>query len=272
VPFVLTIHDLIFLDTPLRGRRFRQSIGHRYLRWNVPRAARHAAAVATVSRTSAHNLRHRFDLRVSDVIPHGSDFSPDVSEETPAFDFAVAFSALDPRKGLELAYRGWVAAGRIPAQLKVLGGAGVSQRFRMLAGDDLRSGRVVILPYLRREDLYETLRCAGVLIYSSTTEGFGLPVLEAMAAGTPVISGLAPVTLEVGGDAVARIDPADPVASIARLLKRMQLDRDWRAQLRAAGLRRARAFSWPKAGQRYLALYELTLDATHQTDAAGSPR
>jgi glycosyltransferase involved in cell wall biosynthesis len=80
-----------------------------------------------------------------------------------------------------------------------------------------------------------------------------------MAAGTPVITGLAPATLELGKDAVARIDPADPVGSIASLLQRMQIDSEWRTQLRAAGLRRARAYSWSKSAERYLAVYESVL-------------
>jgi len=260
VPFVLTVHDLIFFDTSLRHRRPRQIIGHHYMRWNVPRAARKAAAVITVSQASADALRLRLpDVDVTTIIPNATHFSPMESSSKEKYESALVFSASDPRKNLELAYLGWVAAGRIPGQLQVLGGAGIPERFRLLAADDLSSGCVVILPYLDRESLDDTLRRAGVLIYPSADEGFGLPVLEAMAAGTPVITGLAPATLELGKDAVARIDPADPVGSIASLLQRMQIDSEWRTQLRAAGLRRARAYSWSKSAERYLAVYESVL-------------
>lgn len=262
VPFVLTVHDLIFLDTTIRNRGLRQAVGHRYLRWNVPRAARRAAAVITVSQTSADELGTRLPgIRVTEVIPNASDLSPMDSPDGNTFDSALVFSAPDPRKGLELAYLGWVRAGRIPERLLVLGGVGVPERFHGLARKDLKSGRVTIRPYLERDRLHDALRRAGVLIYPSTHEGFGLPVLEAMAAGTPVISGLAPATLEVGGDAIARIDPKDPVRSIASQLQRMKSDPEWREQLRQAGLRRSGMYSWPKSAEKYLAVYEAVRDA-----------
>lgn len=257
VPFVLTVHDLIFLHTRIREQGIRQAVGHRYLRWNVPRAARQAAAVVTVSQTSAAEVdRHLTGVRVAEVIPNASDLPPIDAPDGNRFDCAVAFSAPDPRKGLELAYRGWVQAGRIPDRFEVLGGVGVSKGFQLLAAEDLRSGRARILPYLERDQLHERLRRAGVLVFPSKEEGFGLPVLEAMAAGTPVIAGLAPATIEVGGDAIARIDPADPVRSIAESLRRLQVDAEWRAHLQRAGLRRAQAYSWAKSAERYLAVYE----------------
>jgi alpha-1,3-rhamnosyl/mannosyltransferase len=195
----------------------------------------------------------------AEVIPNASELDPHESLEGRAFQSALVFSARDPRKGLELAYRGWVAAGRVPEQLQVLAGGGIPKGFHTLAADDLKSGRVVVLPYVAREQLLDILRQAGVLIYPSSVEGFGLPVLEAMATGTPVISGLAPATLEVGGDAIVRIEASDPVASIARHLQMMQADDDWRAELRAKGLRRAGRYSWSRSAEQYLAVYKSVL-------------
>jgi glycosyltransferase involved in cell wall biosynthesis len=255
VPFVLTVHDVIFLDSGLRSRRLRQIGGHRYARWNLRRAVRQASSVVSVSQTSAHALTRQFPgLRVK-VIPNASDVPPDTTGGSGKRDSAIVFASKDPRKGLELAYRAWVAAGRIPRQLEVLGGGGIPRRFEKEAAEDLRHGRVNLLPYLSRDQLHESIRRARVLIYPSSDEGFGLPVLEAMASGTPVIAGLASATLEVGGDAIACIDRGDAISSIAGLLQRLSIDEQWRERLIQAGLRRARHFSWSETGQQYVTLY-----------------
>ena len=257
VPFVLTVHDVIFMDSGVRGRRTRQIAGHRYARWNLRRAIRHASAVATVSQASADRLARHFPNLSIAVIPNATDVPTPRSQETKSFDFALAFGSRDPRKGLDLAYRGWVASGRTPGRLYVLCGGGLDTGFRRVAATDVDAGRVKLLPYLSRADLLDWIRRAGVLLYPSLDEGFGLPVLEAMASGTPVITGLAPVTVEVGGDAVSHIDPLDPVTSIAELLQKLAADKQWRSELARAGLRRAQTFSWSSSAARYLALYEV---------------
>lgn len=255
-PFVLTVHDLIFLDSPVRRHTLRQVVGHRYARWVVRRAIGHASAVVTVSETSAKSITRHFPDVAVRVIPNATDASPREYTDGKNFEFAVVFSSRDPRKAVELAYRAWVAAGRTPPQLKVLAGGGVPEGFCELAASDLESGAVEMVGYLDRAQLLDLIQHAGVLLYPSTQEGFALPVLEAMAMGTPVIAGLAPVTLEVGGPAIARIDPADPVPSISRLLRRMGVDADWRRQLVQLGQRRARNFSWSESGRQYLELYK----------------
>jgi glycosyltransferase involved in cell wall biosynthesis len=256
VPFVLTVHDLIFFASGIRQRRLRQIGGHRYARWNLRRAVRHASSVVTVSQTSARELSRQFPDLSTQVIPNASDVLPETSGNSEKRDSAIVFASKDPRKGLELAYRAWLAAGRTPKQLQVLGGGGVPRRFEREAAEDLRHGRVSVLPYLSRDQLLDSVRRASVLIYPSSDEGFGLPVLEAMASGTPVIAGLAPATLEVGGDAIACIDRQDATSSIARLLQRLSRDEQWREQLIQAGLRRARHFSWLETGKQYLTLYK----------------
>jgi glycosyltransferase involved in cell wall biosynthesis len=263
IPFVLTLHDVIFLTSGVQQRTLRQIVGHRYARWNLPRTLRSASAVVTVSQTSAREIDRLFPYVHVSVILNASDMPHVAAMHGKSFESALVFASRDPRKGLELAYRAWVKAGRVPPQLKVLGGAGVPERFRKLAADDLKSERVILLPYVSRELLKESIRRAGVLIYPSSEEGFGLPVLDAMTLGTPVITGLAPVTLEIGGDAIARIDPGDPVPSIAGLLRRLAVNTQWRAHLVRAGRHRASQFSWAKSAQHYISIYETLLSGEH---------
>ena len=93
------------------------------------------------------------------------------------------------------------------------------------------------------------------LVYPTNVEGFGFPVLEGMAAGTVVITGLCAATREVGGDAALLIDPEAPVKSIALWVGRLQSDPAFRADMAMRGRQRAGQFTWDRAARRYMDCY-----------------
>ena len=265
IPFVLTVHDLIFIDTPVRGRSLRQVVGHRYLRRNVRRAVHRAAQVACDSEVTAEDVRRRLQpARPPAVVPLGVDvdFSapPETSAAPRAPGYAVTFSARDPRKGAELAFRGWSLARRRPERLLVLAGAGLPEGFEELTRSAVAEGKVELLPYLARGELQRVLRGASVLIHASSAEGFGLPILEAMAAGVPVVSGLAPTSHEFAPGAFLSIDPANPAESIASALARLEDEPPLRADLAERGRARVTSLSWQNTADRYLTLYRAALD------------
>lgn len=262
VPFVLTVHDLLYLDTGVRGRSLRQIVGHRYARWNVIGALRAADAVASPSHAAAEQVARRAGRRPV-VIANGVDAEllemgharSAAARQPPDRRYAVAFSARDPRKGVDLAIKGWRAAGGVPARLVLLAGGGMPAGVAAEIESDRGQGRIELKPYVSRHELVELLAGADVLIYPSESEGFGLPVLEAMAVGVPVITGLNPAVREVSGGASLTIDPTAPVASIAERL--LALDRApalW-VQAVEAGRRRAQDFSWQVTACAYEALY-----------------
>jgi glycosyltransferase involved in cell wall biosynthesis len=269
-PFVLTVQDMLFVDTPIRGRSMRQILGHRYARRNVMRAMAVASAVATPSFATATEIGYRAPLmRGPVVIPYGVDLGPRIGgsgaldgPRGPAggVPYALAFSGRDPRKGVDLAIAGWRAAGRMPGPLWLLAGAGLPPGLEEELANEVASGQIVLLPYVSRSRLYEILTQAHVLLYPSQAEGFGLPVLEAMAVGVPVISGLSPATREVGGDAILPIDERAPEASIAAGLRLIACDAGVRARLVAAGRRRAESYSWRQCARAYLDLYAAAAD------------
>jgi glycosyltransferase involved in cell wall biosynthesis len=262
-PFVLTVHDLIFLDTPVRGRSLRQVVGHRYLRRNVARAVRVAGEVVCDSQVTAKAVSERLVLpRTPRVIPLGVDieFSDSSGSVSAGPSYAVTFSARDPRKGVELAFRGWSLASRKPQRLVVLTGAGVPEGFEALAAPALADGRLEMLPYLARDELRKLLKGASVLIHASSAEGFGLPILEAMAAGVPVISGLAQTSYEFAPGAFLSIARTEPAESIARALTRLESDPALREELTAKGRAQVKSFSWQSTADRYLDLYRAALD------------
>jgi glycosyltransferase involved in cell wall biosynthesis len=258
MPVVLTIQDLIFMDTPVRGRHLRQILGHRYLRTRVGRSARAATVVCCPSETTADDVVARLGVgRRPAVIPIGIDF-PELPP-AEAGDYALAFSARDPRKGVELAFEAWRAAGRHPRRLRLLAGAGLPEGFEATAAAEIAAGEVEIAGYLPREELWATLAGAAVLIHTSSAEGYGLPVLEAMAAGVPVISGLAPAACEVGGDAILALDPADPVRSAAGWLRRLRDEPGLARATRERGLARAAELGTARTAAEYRHAYEQAL-------------
>ena len=126
-------------------------------------------------------------------------------------------------------------------------------------GDEVRSAierlglerRVELAGYVEREGLAALYRGAACLVFPSRYEGFGLPVLEAMASGTPVVATPAGAVPEVAGDAAVLVEPGDPRRSRTGIGQALA-DRD---RLVAAGLERARQFSWAETARRTLAVY-----------------
>jgi glycosyltransferase involved in cell wall biosynthesis len=256
IPFVLTIHDLVFLDTGVRDRGVRQVVGHRYERLNVRRAAAAAGAVAVPSEATAVAARRALATgRDPVVIPNGVEppLTPAVAPDGDGY--VLAFGGRDPRKRLDLALDAVLALGSDAPRLRVLAGAGVPAGFEERAAAAIRSGRVELLGHLPRDEMWRVLSQASALVYPSIAEGFGLPVLEAMSVGVPVVTGLAPATSELGAGAILPIDHADPLRSITTALRRLSTEPGLAADLAAKGRSRAAEFSWSRTAERYAALY-----------------
>jgi glycosyltransferase involved in cell wall biosynthesis len=257
MPSVLTIHDLIFLATGVSGRTPRQVVGHRYARRNVRRAARNAAAIATPSVHTRHEIARLLPgTQEPEVIYNGVEIPTDATPRELEDGHVVAFSGRDPRKAVDLALAGWRAARPgVPWRIHVFAGAGLPDHFRTETADERAAGDVVIHEYVPREELLDILGRARALIYPSQDEGFGLPVLEAMALGVPVITGLAEVTREIAGSACLTIDPGAPTTSIAQALERLAVEPGLADRLASDGKARAASFTWDRATNAYLQLY-----------------
>jgi glycosyltransferase involved in cell wall biosynthesis len=255
VPHVMTVHDVIWSRRVLRGHRLRQAVGHSYLRFAVPRAIAGAAGIVAPSAASAAALRERYGARAR-VIRHGVAGDWWMTAPTAAGDpYLVAFSGRDPRKGIAIAFEAWKQVAWRGVRLVVLAGAGIPPRLERELGRSQRGGRVDVLPYQPTGRLVEIVAGATALLYPSRNEGFGLPVAEAMAAGVPVITGLAPVTVEIGGDAILRLDPRDPVGSAVGHVERLLDQTELRQILAARGRHRAARLTWQDAIARYQEAY-----------------
>lgn len=234
---VVTVHDLSFEREPgLMPRKDRL-----VFKTTVPRAARKADRVIAVSeRTRADLIElYRIPAEKITVIPHGVDpaFSPGDGKAGRYLLFVGAVQRRkDPLAALE-------AARDLEFPLVIVG----PEREPALAGE-LRELGADLRGYVEKADLARLYREAACLVVPSRYEGFGLPVLEAMASGTPVVAAPDTALVEVAGDAAVYADTDDLPGAILRALER-------RDELRAAGLARASQFSWAEAARRTVEIY-----------------
>jgi glycosyltransferase involved in cell wall biosynthesis len=263
VPVVLTIHDVSYELYPAWYPYRRDWMRRAFYR----RSARAADRIVTVSAFSAGEIARAYDIdrgRIT-VAPLGVDpgFAPNAADacEGPAgvsAPFLLHVGDLHERRNLTTAVDAMFEARRhdgaaATLSLVVVGtDRGVGDALCRIAREAGAPEAVVLLGDVSEERLRTLYRCATALVYPSMYEGFGLPLIEAMATGTPVIASSAASIPEVTGDAALLLAPTD-VAAWAGAISRVVNDEALRARLRASGLARASRFTW-----RHTA--ELTLD------------
>jgi glycosyltransferase involved in cell wall biosynthesis len=229
------------------------------------RAAAHADAIITPSEATAALLARHLPLRrPPDVIPLGVTplpLPPDAADRAralglPPDGYVLSLATLEPRKGLDVLLRALAepTAPDLPLVLVGAPGWGGVDPVTLAAEVGLGAGRVRVLGRVDDRDLAVTLSAATVLAVPSRAEGFGLPVLEGMAAGVPVVISRDAALQEVGGDAVLSSDTGNPVA-LAAALRRACDDSTLRDQLIRAGSARVAEFSWARCADETAAVY-----------------
>ncbi len=240
IPLVVTVHDVAVFRYPEAFPRWTRE----YSRRVVPRVLRAAARVLAVSEFTASELEEVLGIpgEKITVTPNAADgvFAPDGPRA--AGDYVLAVGTLEPRKNLA---RTIAAAARLGVELRVVGARG-------WGGVQAQGGHVQWLGEISDEELAQQYRGALCVAYPSLYEGFGIPVLEAMACGAPVVTSQRGATEEVAGGAAVLVDPLD-VEAIASGIEAAIGARD---ELRGRGLERARAYSWDETARRTLLAYE----------------
>ncbi|HEX7107563.1 MAG TPA: glycosyltransferase family 1 protein [Acidothermaceae bacterium] len=265
-PVVTTIHDATFfsepdLYPPTRGAFYRAAI-----RSAVKRSTR-CIVPSKATRDELVRLVDADPTRI-DVAYHGVDhnvFHPPAETEVARISarlglrdqqYIAFLGAFEPRKNVPSLIRGWVSAVEgveNPPALVIAGGAGWDDEIEAAVAEVPQGLRVIRPGYLRIADLSAFLGGALIVAYPSHGEGFGLPVLEAMACGAAVLTTHRLSLPEVGGDAVAYTEPDS--ASIGTSLANLLADRGRREALGAAAHSRSLEFTWENSAEAHLAAY-----------------
>ena len=270
IPLVLTLHDIIFLEPrDKKNKSLYQNLGYFYRRWNVPRILKKCRRIITVSDFELGNIKQKLQLPDSQLkmIYNGYNewFRP-IENDKQQYRKYIADAGYffflgntDPKKNTErtlVAYAKYLELSEVKRPLLM---ADLDQEY--LNGIIGRNGieairdHIVIPGYIINSDLPYIYNNAFAFLYTSLRESFGIPLLEAMACGTPVITSNKSSMPEIAGHDAILINPesSDEIA-----LKMLQLERDtdFYQRQKAVGLERAKLFSWRKTTENLLRLYE----------------
>lgn len=256
IPRLITIHDLAYLLAPERA----PAPLRRYLEAVVPRMMNQADRILTVSVTTRRDIEERYRISRQQlvVVPNGVDhrfFDAVPPDEELRLrlglpqDYLLSVGTIEPRKNLVNLFAALRAIPRLGLPLVIAGGEGWDAQPIYAAAADLeRSGRVRFLDHVPDDALPSLYSGATALIYPSWYEGFGLPVLEAMAAGIPVVASTAPALMEVGGDLVSYVAP-DQIEAMAAAIDDITASSHRSQPAWQARRTRAAGFSWDRSGK-----------------------
>jgi glycosyltransferase involved in cell wall biosynthesis len=265
-PTVLTVHDLIYHLFPAHHKR----LNYWYLNLAMPLYVRRATRVITVSENTKRDLMRLYGTpaeKISVVYEAPSPgFSPQPAARVEAARqqyrlparYLVTLGTIEPRKNLPRLVEALAALRRDDPGLRlvVVGAKGWLYEGFFRAIDAFDQADAIILPgYVPDGDLPALLGGALAAVQPSLYEGFGLPVLEAMACGTPVACSATSSLGEIAGDAAITFDP-DEAGTMIAALQQLATDPALRDSLREKGLRRAARFSWARAAAETWAIYE----------------
>ncbi|MBO9335117.1 MAG: glycosyltransferase family 4 protein [Roseiflexus sp.] len=272
IPSVVTIHDLSAFLFPQTFRR----VNRAYTQWAIRVAARRARYLLAVSEFTRREIVRWLHVPPDRVVvtPNAADarFAPPDPVQLEAFRrrtglpdrFILFLGTLEPRKNLPLLLEAYARIARhVDAPLIIGGAKGWLYEPILKRAEQLDLGdRLRFVGYIDQDDQALWYAAATMFVFPSLYEGFGMPPLEAMACGTPVIVSNSSSLPEVVGatpgspdQAAALIVPPDDADALAQAMLCLLSDADLRTELRARGLARARCFSWRTTAERTLAVY-----------------
>lgn len=272
-PTVLTVHDLSWIRYPETHPKDRIAMMDRYFIPSLERSQK----IITDSEFIKTEIMNTFNIVPEKIQSIGlgveSDFKPKLDTETAStlikYDlcfksYILALGTLEPRKNLQLALESFLSlpqAIRKQYPLVLVGMLGwKTSSLEKLIEPLLRTGEVRQLGYVSRAELIDITASAKMLIYPSIYEGFGLPPLEAMACGTPVIASNVSSIPEVVGDAGLLIDPHDSNQLKEAILSLIE-DHDLSNKLSTLSLNQSKNFSWQQCTHNTIAVYKEVLNS-----------
>jgi glycosyltransferase involved in cell wall biosynthesis len=247
-PYLLTVHDLNHIDRPDNS----SVVKRLYYRLVLRRLCRRARAVLTVSEFSRRRIAEWFGLDIDRVFNVGNGvseaFVPEGRRHDVGSDYVLCVSNRRGHKNEEGLMHAF-ARSALPSSLKLVLTGEPSENLEELARTLGVSGRVAFAGRVSEDELAALYRGALFLVFPSFYEGFGLPIIEAFACGTPVITSNVTSMPEIAGDAALLVDPHD-VDAIAEAMVRLASSPELRKTLVARGYERIGTFSWDAVAER----------------------
>ena len=273
IKLILTIHDVMYMlpssALPTSPSLY-QSIGRKYLSWIVPLVAKNATALITVSNYSKFDILKHFTIDENKIfVIHeaaGKNFKKIAKSIASSIlknlnipdRFIMAFGAIDPRKNTSkiiYAFKHFINLIKSDHHLIIVG---LSQSEKHHFTKQVQklgiSSNVTFLGFVSEVELIALYNNAQAMLYPSLYEGFGIPVLEAMACGTPVIGSTSASIPEISGDAALLIDPTN-LEELYTSLYEISNNKKLREDLSKKGFIQANKFSWSKLAFETLSVY-----------------
>ena len=271
VPLVLTLHDIIYLEPRQhRSPSLYQEMGWHYRRLIVPRILKKCRKIITVShfeceriRKALHISAHRITAIYNVYNPHFRP-SPEVDmrivqQYIPEKDFLFFLGNTDPKKNAARVLKAYSLYLQRSALKRSLLIADLKEEYidQLLQQEDITNikNHLHFPGYIPNSDLATLYNAAFAFLYPSLRESFGIPLLEAMACGTPVITGNTSAMPEVAGSGALTVDPFKPEEIANRLLELEQSPTLYQEQ-KAYGLQRAQQFSWAQTAEELSKVYQ----------------
>jgi glycosyltransferase involved in cell wall biosynthesis len=279
IPWIATIYDLSFMRYPQSFNLLNRI----YLPWAVRQAVRRADRLVAISESTKRDLIALFGAAPEriHVIYCGKDAAFVPAADRAALDawraargvpekMILFVGTLEPRKNVARLVRAFARAQRaasLPHRLVLIGARGwkSAEIDKVIAQENI-TNHVLFAGYVPQDELPQWYQAADLFVYPSLYEGFGMPPLDAMSCGTPVVTSNAASLPEVVGDAAIQVPPQDQDA-LTDAIVRTLTHRARREQMRARGLIQAAKFSWARAGAQTRALYSAVLSENHRGDA-----
>ena len=278
IPLVLTLHDIIFLEPRDKNNKsLYQNMGWFYRRWNVPRILSKCQRIITVSNFEMENIISKLNIprkRMAMIYNGYNDwFKPIDNCELPkamrqklkAKNFFFFLGNTDPKKNTErtlVAYSNYLKQSQIKRNLlmadldpEYLNGIIDRNHIENIREDIVMPGYIVNsdLPYIYNNTF--------AFLYTSLRESFGIPLLEAMACGTPVITSNTSSMPEIGGQDAILVNPENS-DEITAMMLRLEMDQAFYERQKQIGLECAKRFSWKKTAENLLKLYQEVFQET----------
>ena len=270
IPLILTLHDIIFLEPrDKRNRSLYQNLGWLYRRLVVPRILDKCHRIITVSEFEKQNIMSKLDIperRMAMIYNGYNEWFRQLDDvdrifakyiDQPGFLFFLGNT--DPKKNTErtlIAYSRYLehSADRRPLLMADLDRQFLEDIIKRNGLDNIRD-HIVMPGYIQNSDLPYIYNAAFAFLYTSLRESFGIPLLEAMACGVPVVTSNTSSMPEIGGPHALLVNP-ESADEICDAILRLETDNQLYARQQQVGLQRTKLFSWRQTAEQLLSLYE----------------